>query len=167
MPRTCYMGDRVRSFRGLSHRRIVAHQPARVARLAFQARGLSEPVGWAPIFDIQVELANIRQKEVHDRAVVHELPPRQHHLIPAVLVEASAAKQSVCLRSRHSPTPPTQSNGCCSRGTASTGPARCSPPTICPGTLVGPARAGSGVSRLTEVPSAPSICRPITAIACS
>jgi hypothetical protein len=39
------------------------------------------------IFDVQVELANVRKKEVHDRAVVHELSPRQHYLIGALRIE--------------------------------------------------------------------------------
>src|SRR3954468_5940380 len=39
------------------------------------------------VFDIHVELADIRREEIHDLAVVGELPPRQHHLVWAFLIE--------------------------------------------------------------------------------
>src|SRR5262245_5179370 len=39
------------------------------------------------IFDVHVELADIVHEEIHDGAVVSELPPREHHLIRALLVQ--------------------------------------------------------------------------------
>src|SRR3954449_13569586 len=39
------------------------------------------------VFDIHIELADIGCEEIHDLAVVGELPPRQHHLVWAFLIE--------------------------------------------------------------------------------
>src|SRR5262249_49850383 len=64
-------------------------------------------VGGAPIFNVQVELANVRKKEVHDRGIVHELPPRQHHLIRALLVELLQPSTPVVVRHGYPPTPST------------------------------------------------------------
>src|SRR3954447_24699239 len=39
------------------------------------------------VFDIHVELADIGCEEIHDLTVVGELPPREHHLVWAFLIE--------------------------------------------------------------------------------
>jgi hypothetical protein len=50
------------------------------------------------IFDVQVEFTNVCQKEIHDRAVVHELSPRQHYLIGAFRIELLQPGTSLILR---------------------------------------------------------------------
>src|SRR5262245_22614321 len=39
------------------------------------------------VLHVHVELADVVHQEIHDRAVVRELPARKHHLIRALLIE--------------------------------------------------------------------------------
>src|SRR5262249_44556753 len=62
--------------------------------------------GGVLVLDIHVELADVVHQEIHDGAVVRELPARKHHLVRALLVEL--AQPGIALVWVHIPSPLTQ-----------------------------------------------------------
>ena len=91
-------GQGVRLWRELSREPEALRLRLEAGAKNFRVHRVCEAVaheGRVIVFDIHVELLDMVDQEIQNLAVVAELPPRQHHLIRAFLVEL--AQPSVAL----------------------------------------------------------------------